>query len=152
MSDKSVDRLMVSVHVKRNTRWIKILWKHWSVFFSHFAGFTRIENLDHYTGLRCLFLGSNGIQKLENLNHLTELRSLFLQQNLISKVENLEGLSRLVNLSLSNNRILKIENVGTWLKWNDRRLRAFLIPILKLKMKCKIGAFIPRFIYRRKPK
>ena len=75
-------------------------------------GFAKLEGLEEYTGLKCVFLEVNGIQKIENLDNQKDLKCLYLQQNLIKKIENMEPLVNLTNLNLSNNFIRKIENLS----------------------------------------
>ena len=79
--------------------------------YLHYKGITKIENLERYYELKCLWMECNGIRRIENLDHFVKMRTLYLHQNLISKIEGLDTMKLLVTLNLSNNKIKVIENL-----------------------------------------
>ncbi|XP_015370368.1 PREDICTED: dynein assembly factor 1, axonemal-like [Diuraphis noxia] len=79
--------------------------------FLHYGGFSKIENLDEYTGLKSLWLQNNVLKNISGLDQQINLVCLFLHYNAISKIENLDFLVKLNTINLSHNFIKVIENL-----------------------------------------
>ncbi|XP_046813467.1 gelsolin-related protein of 125 kDa [Vespa crabro] len=106
---------MTEQFIKKHCKEHKLYQTPWlnDVLYLHYKGFSFIENLEKYTGLKTLWLENNGIREIANLENQSELRCLYLHHNIISKIENLEYLTKLDTLNLSYNMITKIENLDS---------------------------------------
>ena len=76
--------------------------------YLHYKGFSKIQNLEEFTGLKALWLEGNGFNKIEGLEKQTLMRSLYLHENVLDKIEGLDTLVELDTLNLSKNFISKI--------------------------------------------
>ena len=80
--------------------------------YLHYKGWSKIQNLEEYTGLRVIWLEGNGLDKIEGLEALKELRTLYLHENCIGKIEGLDNNVELDTLNLSQNLIKTLENMS----------------------------------------
>jgi len=92
------------------------------ILYLHCKGFCKIENMEGFTGLKCVYLEGNAFEKIEGLDNCTQLRSLYLHENVISKIEGLDKLVHLTCLNLSDNCIQKIEGLD-----NNKELQNLLL-------------------------
>ena len=82
------------------------------VLYFQCKGFRKIENLDLFPDLRCIYLQSNVISKIEGFDKLTALKCLYLHENLLNKIEGLDSLVNLKVLNLCDNHITTIEGMS----------------------------------------
>lgn len=80
--------------------------------YLHYKGWSKIESLEAYTGVKALWLEGNGLSKIEGLEKQVLVRSLYLHENIIEKIEGLEAQTELDSLNLSKNFIKTIENLS----------------------------------------
>lgn len=80
--------------------------------YLHYKGYSKIENLEEYTGVKAMFLEGNGLTKIEGLDAQKECKSLYLQENVFDKIEGLDAQTELDSLNLSKNYITNIENLS----------------------------------------
>lgn len=76
--------------------------------YLHYKGFRKIQALEEYTALKCLWLEGNGLDELGGLERQTQLRTLYLHENCIHEIKGLETLTDLNTLNLCKNFVSRI--------------------------------------------
>jgi dynein assembly factor 1 len=80
--------------------------------YLHYKGFGKIQNLEEFTELKCLYIEGNAISKVEGLDHCDKMRSLYIQENCIREMSGLDGLTDLRNLNMSDNMIERVSGLA----------------------------------------
>ena len=76
-------------------------------------GYSRIENLEEYTGVKVLWLEGNGLTAITGLEAQAELSTLYLQENALETIEGISHLAQLNTLNLSQVGFHKIWHILT---------------------------------------
>ncbi|RKP00068.1 hypothetical protein CXG81DRAFT_27203 [Caulochytrium protostelioides] len=81
--------------------------------YLQYKGFTQIDHLDAYTGLKTLWLQGNGIGKLVNLEaQAATLKCLFAQNNCVESLAAMTPLPALDTLNISHNLLKTLDGVA----------------------------------------
>jgi hypothetical protein len=88
--------------------------------YLHFSGFTKIENLEAFTGVRSIWLENNAVADIENLEALPKLACLYLQNNCLRSLGSC-ALPRLDVLNVAHNSVASLSGAA-----NFSRMTRFL--------------------------
>ncbi|KAL0205798.1 hypothetical protein P9112_001105 [Eukaryota sp. TZLM1-RC] len=93
------------------------------VLYLHYNGFTDLQHLEPYTGLKTLWIEGNGLRSLEGLSAQTDLRCLYAQENCIETINHLSHMTLLDQLNLNQNYITCIENLESLVNLRSLHLK-----------------------------